>query len=134
MLPAVSDARLVVSTLSISPAAAMSWPFLSTMKTTLAFASRTKRSTTTWIWLNSSSYITICGLTIRALDACQDRIAVLALVFVCYQSRPEASLRFDSLRSLAPLRQDVHLRHSLGSGGRSPLPPAGNAQPGIQSK
>src|SRR6187397_3125613 len=34
------------------------------MKTTLAFASRTSRSTTAWIWLNSSSYITIWGLTI----------------------------------------------------------------------
>src|SRR6478752_3141745 len=34
------------------------------MKTTLAFASRTRRSTTAWIWLNSSSYITIWGLTI----------------------------------------------------------------------
>ena len=64
MLPAVSEASEVVSRLSTSPLAAMSWPFLSTMKTTLAFASLTRRSTTFWIWLNSSSYITICGLTI----------------------------------------------------------------------
>jgi hypothetical protein len=34
MLPAVSDASDVVSRLSTSPLAAMSWPFLSTMKTT----------------------------------------------------------------------------------------------------
>jgi hypothetical protein len=39
MLPAVSEASEVVSRLSTSPLAAMSWPFLSTMKTTLAFAS-----------------------------------------------------------------------------------------------
>jgi signal peptide peptidase SppA len=45
-------------------AAAMSCPFLSTMKTTLAFASLTRRSTTAWIWLNSSSYITICGFRV----------------------------------------------------------------------
>src|SRR6188474_2091606 len=37
------------------------------MKTTLAFASLTSRSTTAWIWLNSSSYITIPGLTIVSL-------------------------------------------------------------------
>ena len=49
MLPAVSDASDVVSRLSTSPLAAMSCPFLSTMKTTLAFASRTRRSTTAWI-------------------------------------------------------------------------------------
>ena len=43
-LPAVSEASDVVSMFCVCPAAAMSWPFLSTMKTTLAFASLTSRS------------------------------------------------------------------------------------------
>jgi hypothetical protein len=47
-------------------------------------------------------------------------------MLVCHQGYPEASLRFDSLRSLAPLRQDMHVRHSLGSAAAPPFP-----QPGI---
>ena len=42
------------------PAAAMSCPFLSTRKTTLALASLVRRSQTALIRLNSSSYITSC--------------------------------------------------------------------------
>src|SRR6185369_1676618 len=81
MLPAVSDASDVVSMLSTSPLAAMSCPFLSTMKTTLAFASRTRRSTTVWIRLNSSSYITIWGLTITP-PAARQTLPALAFVIV----------------------------------------------------
>jgi hypothetical protein len=62
--------------LSTSPLAAMSWPFLSTMKTTRAFASFTKRSTTVWIWLNSSSYITICGF-MRASENLLDAVQTM---------------------------------------------------------
>ena len=57
---AVSDASEVVSMLFVCPAAAMSWPFLSTRKTTFAFASLVKRSHTALIRWNSSSYITSC--------------------------------------------------------------------------
>ena len=59
-LPAVSDASDVVSMLFVCPAAAMSWPFLSTRNTTFAFASLVKRSHTALIRWNSSSYITSC--------------------------------------------------------------------------
>ena len=45
MLPAVSEASEVVSRLSTSPPAAMSWPFLSTTKTTRALAFLTSRVT-----------------------------------------------------------------------------------------
>jgi hypothetical protein len=74
MLPAVSEAREVVSRLSTSPLAAMSWPFLSTMKTTFAFALLTRWSTTVWIWLNSSSYITIWSVDFfRGVAECPRR-------------------------------------------------------------
>src|SRR5262245_41919517 len=43
------------------------------MNTTFAFASFTKRSTTAWIWLNSSSYITICGFIVSPPRWSRDR-------------------------------------------------------------
>src|SRR5262245_23307565 len=70
MLPAVSDASDVVSICSVSPAVAINWPFLSMMNTTLAFASFTRRSTIAWIWLNSSSYITMFVLVIEFSARC----------------------------------------------------------------
>ena len=58
MLPAVSEASEVVSRFCAWPLAAMSCPFLSTRKTTLAFASRVSRSQIPAMSRNSSSYIT----------------------------------------------------------------------------
>ena len=55
MLPAVSEASEVVSMPPALPEEAMSWPFLSTRKTTLALASRQSRSTSATICWNSSS-------------------------------------------------------------------------------
>ena len=63
-LPAVSEASEVVSRFSISPWAAICWPFLSTRKTTLALASTRSFEMIPLIWLNSSSYITMSGAAI----------------------------------------------------------------------
>ena len=60
-LPAVSDASEVVSRFSMSPWAAICWPFLSTRNTTLALASTRSFEMIPLIWLNSSSYITMSG-------------------------------------------------------------------------
>ena len=49
-LPAVSDAKLVVSMLFVWPADEISWPFLSITKTTLALASFVSLSQTALIW------------------------------------------------------------------------------------
>src|SRR6185369_10246919 len=95
MLPAVSDASDVVSMLSTSPLAALSCPFLSTMKTTLAFASLTRRSTTVWIWLNSSSYITIWGLTIASLREPPTQFGDLLSVHGKIWQKPEPSLLYE---------------------------------------
>src|SRR5512140_2233386 len=57
-LPAVSEASEVVSRFCAWPLDAISCPFLSTRKTTLAFASRVSRSQIPAISRNSSSYIT----------------------------------------------------------------------------
>ena len=59
--PAVREASEVVSRFSISPWAAICWPFLSTRNTTLALASIRSFEMTVLIWLNSSSYITMSG-------------------------------------------------------------------------
>src|SRR4051812_13911535 len=67
MLQAVSDASEVVSRCSVGPTEAMSWPLLSTRKTTLPLASRASRSQTVLICWNSSSYITICGCIAKPL-------------------------------------------------------------------
>ncbi len=62
-LPAVSDARDVVSTWSISPAPAICWPFLSTRKTIFALASMRSRLRSCEIRSNSSSYRTMLAAT-----------------------------------------------------------------------
>ena len=59
--PAVSEASEVVSRCWAWPAEAMSWPFLSTRKTTFAPASRVRRSQIPEIFRNSSSYRTRPG-------------------------------------------------------------------------
>ena len=56
-----------VEVLRPRPLAAMSWPFLSTTKTTLALASRVRRSQIAAICRNSSSYITRPGVHALAL-------------------------------------------------------------------
>ncbi len=69
--PAVSEAREVVSRFWDWPVAAMSWPFLSTRKTTFAPASRVRRSQIPEIFRNSSSYSTRPGF--MSLPASSDR-------------------------------------------------------------
>ena len=58
ILPAVNDAREVVSISPVSPLAAINCPSLSTRNTTFALASLSSLSMTDVICLNSSSNIT----------------------------------------------------------------------------